>query len=306
MSAFKPPATARRWPSPFGSRRGSRGQSLVEFALILPILMLFFATTLDLGRLALAELSIENSAREGAFQAAKTPTDINNTQPCPADASSNKIICRVQLEAKSSGITIAPADVSATCSVPGCATGLGNRVTVAVVGHFQLLTPILAPFFGGTTAVTFTRSSTSQIETLPAPPTAGPISITPTPAPTATASPTASASGSPGASPTASASATATPTPSPTPNCTLPSAGFTYTVSPDTGVAPVTLTVSNTTTSPFCPITSWFWKFGDSTTSTELAPPPHVYVAKGNYKVTLTVTNAAGTDTTGAVQVHVQ
>jgi Flp pilus assembly protein TadG len=303
MSVFKPPAVARRWPSPFWGPQRSRGQSMVEFALILPVLMLLFATTLDLGRLALAELSTENAAREGAFQAAKTPKDIDNTKPCPADASSNKVVCRVQLEAKSSGISIAPADVSVTCSVSGCPTGLGNQVTVAVVGHFQLLTPILAPFFGGSTAVTFTRSATNQIETLPVPPTAAPISTpTPTVEPTPTESPSPTPTGTPGATPTPTASPS--PTPSPTPNCTLPSAGFTYTLSPDTNIAPVTLTVNNTTTSPFCPITSWFWEFGDGTTSTEMSPPPHMYVAKGVYKVTLTVGNAAGTATTGAVQVH--
>jgi PKD repeat protein len=37
-----------------------------------------------------------------------------------------------------------------------------------------------------------------------------------------------------------------------------------------------------------------------------MSPPPHVYVAKGNYKVSLTVTNAAGTDTTGAAMVRVR
>jgi Flp pilus assembly protein TadG len=278
---------------------------MVEFALILPVLMLLFATTLDLGRLALAELSVENAAREGAFQAAKTPADINNTQPCPADASSNKVICRVQLEAKNSGVTIAPGDVSVSCSVSGCPKGLGNQVTVAVVGHFQLLTPILAPFFGGSTAVTFTRSATNQIETLPVPPTSAPISTaTPTVAPTATASPSPTPTSTPGATPTPTP--TASPTPSPTPNCTLPSAGFRYTLTPDTNIAPVVLAVTNTTTSPFCPITSWFWQFGDGTTSTDLAPPAHSYLVKGNYKVTLTVANAAGTDTTGAVQVHVK
>jgi Flp pilus assembly protein TadG len=278
---------------------------MVEFALILPVLMLLFATTLDLGRLALAQLSVENAAREGAFQAAKTPKDIDNTKTCPADAASNKVVCRVQLEAKSSGVAIAPADVSVTCSVSGCPTGLGNQVTVQVVGHFQLLTPILAPFFGGTTAVTFTRSATNQIETLPVPPTAAPISTaTPTPTPTATATPTATPTGTAGATPTPTA--TASPTPTPSPNCTLPSAGFTYSTSPSTNIAPVTLTVVNTTTSPFCPITAWFWVFDDGTTSTEMSPPAHTYVAKGQYKVTLTVTNAAGTDTTGAVQVHVK
>jgi Flp pilus assembly protein TadG len=302
MSAFNPPATARRWPSPVGGRRRSRGPAMVEFALILPVLMLLFATTLDLGRLALAELSIDNAAREGAFQAAQTPTDIDNTQACPASATSNMIVCRVQLEAKSSGVTINPADISVSCSVSGCPKGLGNHVTVAVVGHFQLLTPILAPFFGGSTAITFTRSATNQIETLPVPPTAA--APTPTVAPTATPSPSPTPSPTPGATPTPVPTATPSPTPSPTPNCTLPSAGFTFTISPSDNTAPVTLTTVNTTTSPFCPILAWFWDFGDNTTSTEMSPPAHVYVAKGNYKVTLTVTNAVGTDTTGAVQVH--
>ena len=64
--------------------------------------------------------------------------------------------------------------------------------------------------------------------------------------------------------------------------------------------------VTNTTTSPACAITSWFWDFGDGTTSTDMAPPPHAYVDKGNYYVTLRVANAAGTNTTGAVQVHVK
>jgi len=102
-----------------------------------PILMLLFATTLDLGRLALAQLSIDNAAREGAFQASKVPADIDNTQPCPADASSNTIVCRVLLEAKSSGVTIAPADISLTCSVSGCPTGLGNVVRMELSSAFN-------------------------------------------------------------------------------------------------------------------------------------------------------------------------
>ena len=94
-------------------------------------------------------------------------------------------------------MSIAPADISVTCSVSGCPTGLGNRVTVSVVGHFQLLTPILAPFFGGTQNVTFTRSSTSQIETLPVPSTPA-STATPTPTPTPTAHPDGRADRDPG------------------------------------------------------------------------------------------------------------
>jgi PKD repeat protein len=86
----------------------------------------------------------------------------------------------------------------------------------------------------------------------------------------------------------------------------MPSAGFTYTVSPDSKVAPLTLTVVDTTTSPACAITSWFWNWGDGSTSMLQNPGSHLYLVKGTYKVTLTVANAAGTDTTGAVHVVVK
>lgn len=276
----------------YRARERSRGQSLVEFALILPVFMLFFATTLDLGRLAMSQLSIENAAREGAFQAATTPADFDNTKGCPADGKSNLVVCRVLLEAKASGVTIAPGDITLTCSPSGCATGLGNRVTVSVVGHFQLLTPILAGFFGGSQNITFAKTATNQIETLPAP--TGAAAATPSPTP------------SPSPSPSASASASASPAPTATPQCTVPSAGFTFTTSPASGKAPVTISVTDTTTSPSCMITSWFWSWGDNTTSLVQNPGSHTYLVAGTYEVTLTVANAAGSNTTGAVQVKVK
>ncbi|MFC2054880.1 TadE/TadG family type IV pilus assembly protein [Chloroflexota bacterium] len=48
-------------------RRGSfRAQNLVEFALILPVLMLFLFGILDLGRIFHVLIAISNAAREGA------------------------------------------------------------------------------------------------------------------------------------------------------------------------------------------------------------------------------------------------
>ncbi len=54
-------------------RRRSRGQSLVEFALILPILLLLVVSAADAGRLFFAYVTIENAAREGAFFGALHP-----------------------------------------------------------------------------------------------------------------------------------------------------------------------------------------------------------------------------------------
>ena len=265
-------------------RRPTRGQSLVEFALILPVFLVLFATALDLGRLAFARVTVTNAAREGAFQAADTPTSFNSSQPCPADASSNLIVCRVQLEAKSSGVTIAPSDISVSCNVSGCPTGMGSQVTVSVLGHFSLMTPLLSAFFGNSQNITFTATSTTQIATLP--PVASAAVATPTPSP----SPSASGSASPSPTPTASA-------------CIIPSAGFTYTTSPASKKAPLTLSVTDTSTSPNCGIDSWIWTWGDGTTGSGQTPGTHTYVVAGTYNVTLTVHNAAGSNTTGAVQI---
>jgi Flp pilus assembly protein TadG len=265
----------------------TRGQSLVEFALILPVFLLFFGAVLDLGRVAAAQISVANVAREAAFQAAQTPTSYSAGQPCPAGGTSNLVICRAMLEAKNTPLQVAPVDVSMACS-PDCTEGLGHTVTVSVVGHFNLLTPILSAFFNVSQDLAFTASSTHQLKTLPATATA-----TPAPTPTPTPTPTGAA----------------TPTPTPTPTsvaCQEPSAGFTFKTSPPNGKAPLTLDVTDTSTSLSCGITSWFWVFGDGATSVQKDPPDHVYLVQGSYDVTLTVTNAAGSNTTGAVRITVK
>jgi len=44
----------------------TRGQSLVEFALILPILLLLVLGALDIGRIITTKIAVTNAAREGA------------------------------------------------------------------------------------------------------------------------------------------------------------------------------------------------------------------------------------------------
>ncbi len=72
---------------------------------------------------------------------------------------------------------------------------------------------------------------------------------------------------------------------------TKPVANFTSNVT--SGKAP--LTVAFTDTSTGIP-TKWKWSFGDGTTSTE-QNPEHQYLQEGSYKITLTVSNAAGGNT---------
>ncbi|MBN1431742.1 MAG: PKD domain-containing protein [Methanomicrobiaceae archaeon] len=87
---------------------------------------------------------------------------------------------------------------------------------------------------------------------------------------------------------TGTPTSTVTGTPTPTPG---PVAGFTSNIT--SGFIP--LSVSFTDSSTGTP-TSWSWDFGDSGTSA-LQNPEHTYTSPGTYDVSLTVSNAEGSDT---------
>ena len=75
------------------------------------------------------------------------------------------------------------------------------------------------------------------------------------------------------------------------------SAGFS--ASPIVGRAPLEVQFNDHSSGA----TSWLWKFGDDTTSTE-SNPVHVYTTSGTYKVTLSVTGGGDSDTaTGTILV---
>jgi Flp pilus assembly protein TadG len=152
-------------------RNRSLGQSLVEFALVLPIFLVFFAAALDLGRVFYANITLNNAAREGAFQAAITPALYVEDAAC--DQATNRVVCRIQNETTGSMIAIAPTDIDVTCSVAGCADAPGSLVTVEVRGKFRLITPLLS-FIFGSQELDLTSSAIAQIEYLPDPDTATP------------------------------------------------------------------------------------------------------------------------------------
>ena len=124
----------RRLVGGMGGRCSVFGQGIVEFALILPIFLVVFAATLDLGRVFYAQISLTNAAREGAFQAAKTPGSFQAGQPC--NTQTNLVVCRVLLETKDSFVQVQPADVGMSCTPSTCARAVGHTVAVTVRGSF--------------------------------------------------------------------------------------------------------------------------------------------------------------------------
>ena len=75
----------KRTPTRRGRRRGSRGQSLVEFSLVLPIFLIVLAGVLDFGFMLFSRMTVINAAREGARWAVtqsdvtKIPTNSGGT-----------------------------------------------------------------------------------------------------------------------------------------------------------------------------------------------------------------------------------
>lgn len=68
----------------------------------------------------------------------------------------------------------------------------------------------------------------------------------------------------------------------------------TFSATPTTGSAPLSVSFSGSATSGT--VTGYSWKFGDGTTSTQ-QNPIHAYASPGNYTVSLTVTGPGGSNT---------
>ncbi len=128
-----------RPPSGRTSRARHRGQALVEFALIVPILLFLLVIAIDFGRLFYLNIGINNGAREGASYGARQPND------------TTMITTRVRQEMgfPAGDTTVA---VTKTCN-PDCYTNPvvtpAHTVRVTASTTFSFLTPFINGFFGG-------------------------------------------------------------------------------------------------------------------------------------------------------------
>ena len=79
------------------ARDGTRGQSIVEFALTLPLLLLLMLGILDLARIYTTMLSVESAAREaadfGAFGSQKWNVAVYNALPDGTEAKMQRRAC---------------------------------------------------------------------------------------------------------------------------------------------------------------------------------------------------------------------
>ena len=140
----------KRTAEPTGTRSpaaGSRGQAVVEFALIAPILLFVLLIAVDFGRIFFTHIQLTNAAREGVAAALADPTD---TAAITARVAKEK---NVQTQAGESAVSVAVACATAAtgatidCATANSAAGIGAHVTVAVSESFGFFTPMIGNFF---------------------------------------------------------------------------------------------------------------------------------------------------------------
>jgi Flp pilus assembly protein TadG len=126
--------------------RNNNGQSLVEFALILPLFMLIVLGIFDFGRAIYGYSALHNAAREGARYGAVHPCDTSG------------IIDMAQQMAVGlgEGVTVTPTIVHVG-AVP-------ERIQVTVRFQFNTVTPLIGNFLGSGGSITLRSQSQHHIE----------------------------------------------------------------------------------------------------------------------------------------------
>lgn len=119
-----------------GNKKSFNGQSLVEFALTLPLLLLLLFGALDMGRIFHAAVVLNNAAREGARHGSLNRNDVVGMQQAAVR------------EAGLSGITISLIDVDVVCgnmlaAPPPCPRG--EPINVTVTHEFDLILGWILP-----------------------------------------------------------------------------------------------------------------------------------------------------------------
>ncbi len=106
--------------------RKERGQSLVEVAITLPILILLVMGILDLGRAYYASITLADAAAEGAAYAALHPSKTVQIIERVADGSNPLVVIETE-----------------NISVYAPDTTPGRPITVTIQYDYQVLTPLI-------------------------------------------------------------------------------------------------------------------------------------------------------------------
>lgn len=160
---------AERGPRRRGGARNEAGAALVEFALVVPILLILVFGIIEFGLAFNDYIAVRNGSREGARVA--VVNDVNNAPSCtisggivsppaaPTGASdaTNAVVCKTK-----DRIGLDQSQVKVKVSISGYS--IGDTVTVCASYPVTSISGILAPIISGKT---LTSNVTMRLEQVP-------------------------------------------------------------------------------------------------------------------------------------------
>ncbi|MBN1886664.1 MAG: PKD domain-containing protein [Thermoflexales bacterium] len=308
-----------------------RGQGLVEFALVLPIILFLSLGIIDFARIIFIFNEVSNAAREAVRHGAVYPSDCAGIE----NKATNLI-----LVPRADVIAVVTFDDGATQQAvcPGYPDPVmsGYRVKVTVEAAITPLTPVINNFITSV-PIRYTASRTILLTGAvpPPPPPPPPATVTPTPGPPVAVPVCTPVSGGVPLQVTCTDNSTGGPTSwswdfgdgtsstdqnppvhtysnagsytvqltvlgpggSDTASVTIvvsPGPVAAFTCSPSSGNRPLDVICTDNSTGS---VTDWTWDFGDGGSSTDRNPPAHTYSNAGSFVVQLTVTGPGGSST---------
>jgi Flp pilus assembly protein TadG len=142
----RPRSNSRRTDGALAVKGNARGQSLVEMAIALPVLLLILLGTIDLGRVFFDYIGLRNATTEGATYAARDPTDTSGITTAVTD----------------SGV---PSGTTVSVSTTGACTTAGGTGTVTVQAD-SVFRPLTTAYFAQFGLDTWNLSSSSTMRCL--------------------------------------------------------------------------------------------------------------------------------------------
>jgi Flp pilus assembly protein TadG len=131
-SGNTPSGSAWKRPARRAAGRRRRGATLVEFAIVAPLLFLFIFAVIEFGRMVMVHQIITNAAREGARRGILEQTTAEETHTIVSDYLAGSSI-------SGATVTVTPAQFDHV--------GFGDPVTVAVSVPFDDVSWLPAPWF---------------------------------------------------------------------------------------------------------------------------------------------------------------
>jgi Flp pilus assembly protein TadG len=148
------------------SRKGQSGSTVVEFAIIAPLLLFVICMIIDLGLMFWVNLTMQYAVHEGARYAVTGQDNLD-----PDSANQQRYLAVIQdIEDSSMGLyTLVNPAISVTVNGVPVANGTnmfggpGDLVVLQLNCTWSLLTPLIAPFFKGG-AYSFSVAATMRNE----------------------------------------------------------------------------------------------------------------------------------------------